>query len=42
MSAQIIAAASPYIAFADGNGRFEIPQVVSGTYAVIVYSVPPL
>jgi plastocyanin len=38
MSAQIIAAASPYVAFADSNGRFEIPHVVPGTYAVIVYA----
>jgi hypothetical protein len=38
MSAQIIAAASPYVAFADSNGHFEIPQVVPGTYAVIVYA----
>jgi hypothetical protein len=33
MSAQIIAASSPYVAFADSNGRFEIPHVVPGTYA---------
>src|SRR5687768_10509706 len=38
MSAQIIAASSPYVAFADPNGRFEIPHVVPGTYAVIVYA----
>ncbi len=38
MSAQIIAASTPYVAFADSNGRFEIPHVVSGTYAVIVYA----
>ena len=38
MSAQIIAAASPYVALADSNGHFEIPHVVPGTYAVIVYA----
>ena len=38
MSAQIIAASSPYVALADSNGHFEIPHVVSGTYAVIVYA----
>jgi plastocyanin len=38
MSAQIIAAASPYVALADSNGQFEIPHVVPGTYAVIVYA----
>jgi hypothetical protein len=37
MSAQIVAAASPYVALADSNGRFE-PHVVSGTYTVIVYA----
>ena len=38
MSAQIIAASSPYVALTDSNGHFEIPHVVSGTYAVIVYA----
>jgi plastocyanin len=38
MSAQIIAASSPYVAFADAHGRFEIPHVVPGTYAVTVYA----
>src|SRR5918993_4167360 len=38
MSAQIIAASSPYVVLADSNGHFEIPHVVSGTYAVIVYA----
>ena len=38
MSAQIIAAASPYAALADSNGHFEIPNVVPGTYAVTVYA----
>ena len=38
MSAQIIAASSPYVALADSNGHFEIPHVVSGTYTVIVYA----
>ena len=38
MSAQIIASASPYVTLADSNGRFEIPHVVPGTYAVIVYA----
>ena len=38
MSAQIIAAASPYVALADSNGHFEIPQVVPGRYAVTVYA----
>jgi plastocyanin len=38
MSAQIIAAASPYVALADANGHFEIPHVVPGTYAVTVYA----
>src|SRR5688500_1950454 len=38
MSAQIIAASSPYVAFADPNGRFEIPHVVSGTYTITVYA----
>jgi plastocyanin len=38
MSAQIIAAASPYVALADSNGRFEIPRVVSGMYALTVYA----
>ena len=38
MSAQIIAAASPYIALADSNGHFEIPHVVPGMYAVTVYA----
>jgi plastocyanin len=38
MSAQIIAASSPYVAFADPNGHFEIPHVVPGTYAVTVYA----
>jgi plastocyanin len=38
MSAQIISAASPYVALADSNGHFEIPHVVPGTYAVTVYA----
>jgi Polysaccharide lyase family 4, domain II/Copper binding proteins, plastocyanin/azurin family len=38
MSAQIIAASSPYVALADSNGHFEIPQVVPGIYAVTVYA----
>jgi plastocyanin len=38
MSAQIIAAASPYTAIADSNGQFEIPHVVPGMYAVTVYA----
>ena len=38
MSAQIIAASSPYIALADSNGQFEIPHVVPGQYAVTVYA----
>jgi plastocyanin len=38
MSAQIIAASSPYVALADSNGHFEIPQVVPGMYAVTVYA----
>ena len=38
MSAQIIAASSPYVALADSNGHFEIAQVVPGTYALIVYA----
>jgi hypothetical protein len=38
MSAQIIATSSPYAALADSNGNFEIPHVVPGTYAVIVYT----
>jgi plastocyanin len=38
MSAQIIAASSPYIALADSNGQFEIPGVVPGMYAVTVYA----
>jgi plastocyanin len=38
MTAQIVAASSPYVAFADSNGRFEIPNVVPGKYAVIVYA----
>ena len=38
MSAQIIAAASPYVTLADSNGHFEIPHVVPGTYAVTVYA----
>ena len=38
MSAQIIAASSPYVALADPNGHFEIPHVVPGTYAVTVYA----
>ena len=38
MSAQIIAAASPYVALADANGHFEIPRVVSGMYALTVYA----
>jgi plastocyanin len=38
MSAQIIAASSPYVAVADSNGHFEIPHVVPGMYAVTVYA----
>jgi hypothetical protein len=38
MSAQIIAAASPYVTLADAKGHFEIPHVVSGTYVVTVYA----
>jgi plastocyanin len=38
MSAQIIAASSPYVALADSSGHFEIPNVVPGTYAVTVYA----
>ena len=38
MSAQIIAASSPYVALADSNGHFEIPDVVPGTYALTVYA----
>ena len=38
MSAQIIAAASPYVALADASGHFEIPRVVSGMYALTVYA----
>jgi hypothetical protein len=38
MSAQIIAAASPYVVLADSDGDFEIPHVVPGTYAVTVYA----
>ena len=38
MSAQIIAASSPYVALADSNGHFEIPHVVPGTYALTVYA----
>lgn len=38
MSAQIIAATSPYVAIADSKGHFEIPDVVPGTYAVAVYA----
>jgi hypothetical protein len=38
MSAQIIAASSPYAVLADPNGYFEIPHVVPGMYAVTVYA----
>ena len=38
MSAQIIAASSPYIAVADANGHFEIPHIIPGTYALTVYA----
>ena len=38
MSAQIIAASSPYVALADANGNFEIPHVVPGAYDVTVYA----
>jgi plastocyanin len=38
MSAQIIAASTPYVAIADSKGHFEIPHVVPGTYAVAVYA----
>jgi plastocyanin len=38
MTAQIIAASSPYVALADSNGRFEIPHVVPGMYDVTVYA----
>jgi plastocyanin len=38
MSAQIIAASSPYVALADSKGHFEIPHVVPGKYAVTVYA----
>lgn len=38
MSAQIIATSSPYVALADDKGHFEIPHVVQGTYAVVVYA----
>jgi len=38
MSAQIIAASSPYVTLADSNGQFEIPRVVPGMYAVTVYA----
>jgi hypothetical protein len=38
MTAQIVAAASPYVILADANGHFEIPNVVPGTYVVTVYA----
>ena len=38
MSAQIIAAPSPYVTLADSNGSFEFSHVVPGTYAVTVYA----
>ncbi len=38
MSAQIIAASSPYVAIADAKGHFEIPDVVPGEYAITVYA----
>ena len=38
MTAQIIAASSPYVVLADANGHFEIPHVVPGTYALTVYT----
>ena len=38
MSAQIIAATSPYSVLADSDGHFEIPNVVPGKYAVTVYA----
>jgi hypothetical protein len=38
MTAQIIAAASPYVTPADADGHFEIPNVVRGPYLVTVYA----
>ena len=38
MTAQIIAAASPYVMPADADGHFEIPNVVRGPYLVTVYA----
>jgi plastocyanin len=38
MTAQIIAASSPYVAFANAEGGFEFPDVVPGTYVVTVYA----
>ena len=38
MSAQIVATSTPYATLADGEGRFTFPDVVRGTYALIVYA----
>jgi hypothetical protein len=38
MTAQIIAAASPYVTLADANGHFEISNVVPGAYLATVYA----
>lgn len=38
MSAQIVAASTPYVALTDPDGRFEIPHVIPGRYAVTVYA----
>lgn len=38
MSAQIVAVSTPYVAFANTDGYFEIPHVVPGPYTVTVYA----
>jgi plastocyanin len=38
MSAQIVATSTPYATLADDEGRFTFPDVVPGTYELIVYA----
>ena len=38
MSAQIVATSTPYVTLADSEGNFAFPNVVPGTYALIVYA----
>jgi hypothetical protein len=37
MSALILASSSPYVAFADADGSFSIPDVLPGSYVAKAY-----